>query len=203
MRKRYFLKSKIFAIIILIISNTLIPIVCGINVDNYDLTKTSQILKISRVKNKNNNNDNTKYYALIAACSEYKNKRNNLPKPPLPPFPEKKLKYVYYSLIKSDNWDEENIILLLNSNATKDNIVQALIQISEILGPDDIFIFSWNGHGSKVLDVDGDEAFFDPDDTYDEIICPYDIEKTDDSFVNALTDDELDILFSNICSKTD
>jgi hypothetical protein len=91
--------------------------------------------------------------------------------------------------------------LLLNKNATKHNITDALERMSVAVGPNDIFLFTWNGHGSEVPDINGDEAQWDQNDTYDEVICPYDIEKNNDTFLNVITDDELGYYFSNIHAK--
>lgn len=144
-------------------------------------------------------NTNTSYYAVICACSRYKDPKNNIPKG----FPssEKKLRVVYDALLERQNWHEENMILLLNENATRQNILDALDLMSTRVGPTDIFLFTWNGHGSRIPDVDGDEAIADPDDIYDEIICPYDIDVVNRTLVNIITDDELGRYFSRIQAK--
>ena len=141
------------------------------------------------------------YYALIAGCSEYKDKFNNLPKPPLKPFDDEKMLYIYESLISSKNWKKENIIVLLNEEATKKNITDTLQYFSGIITQNDIFLFQWCGHGSIIPDEDGDESFYDADDIYDEVICPYDMIWLNNTYQNFLTDDELDFYFSMIESK--
>ncbi|HVQ00223.1 MAG TPA: caspase family protein [Candidatus Thermoplasmatota archaeon] len=144
----------------------------------------------------------TKYFAVIAACSKYNNSEYNLPKKFLPPFSDKKLSVLYASLVQSGNWNESNIILLLNDHATKRNITDALVHMAESVGPDDIFLFSWCGHGTEVNDSDGDESSGGVNDTTDEAICPYDVVKVDNyTKLNVLTDDELGRLFSNITCK--
>ena len=107
----------------------------------------------------------------------------------------------YESLLQSKNWDEHNIILLLNEKATKNNITSALQYMANIIEPEDYFVFSWSGHGSETFDTNGDERNYDPKDTLDEIICPYDILAGDDTWINMITDDELDSYFSNITCK--
>lgn len=139
---------------------------------------------------------NTTYYAIIAACSEYKD-----PNQSIPIIPEYAHTMLYNVLVNADNWFEENIILLLNENATKQNIIDAFNEMANLVTQNDIFLFSWGGHGSKVLDDDGDESVFDPDDEYDEVICPYDCEFVDDVLTNYLRDDELDEYFSNITAQ--
>jgi hypothetical protein len=141
------------------------------------------------------------YYAVIAACSHYKNPKFNIPKFPVPPFSNKKLLVFYETLLQSKNWDKSRIILLLNDNATKENITAALGRMAEIVGPDDFFLFSWSGHGTDVPDADGDEGILDPGDTYDEAICPYDIEKKNGALFNMITDDELNLYFSAITCR--
>lgn len=144
----------------------------------------------------------TEYYAIIVACSKYKDWKNNIPKFPFPPFPEKKLKIFYEALLDTQNWKEENIILLLNDDATRQNIVDAFDVMATQVGPEDIFLFTWNGHGSIVDDDDGDEQLSDASDMYDEIICPYDCERDeDDELINFIRDDELDAYLLNISCK--
>lgn len=143
----------------------------------------------------------TSYYAVIGACSEYIDPSNNIPPFPSEPFPANKLDYIYQALLKSENWDEDNIIFLLNQDATRQNIINALEEMALRVDSNDIFIFSWAGHGSEVLDNDGDEGDIDPSDRYDEVICPHDCERKQGKLVNYISDDELDQLFSNISAK--
>jgi len=139
----------------------------------------------------------TEYYALIIGISEYKNRRYNIPKPPFPPIASWKLKSFYNSIMKSSNWKPENVILLINENATKENIINALQELSTKVDSNDIFVFSYQGHGSEVPD----EAPFDEKDGTDEIIVPYDFAKENGKPVNYITDDELNYYFSQIHAK--
>jgi hypothetical protein len=141
----------------------------------------------------------TTYYAVICACSRYENPKYNLPK--FFPAPESKLRVLYDALLQTSTWEEDHILLLLNQNATKQNILAALETMAGLVGPNDVFLFTWNGHGSEVPDTDGDESVGDPSDTYDEVICPYDVVKTNGTLVNAITDDELSFYFSKIHAK--
>ena len=133
------------------------------------------------------------FYAIIAGCSKYEDSWNNLPPPPRKPLPESTMKYVYDVLIESMNWDSENIVLLLNEKATRQNISDNLTYMGSIIDGDDIFLFSWTGHGTQVEDVDGDDG-----DGLDEAICPYDTKKKNGELLNIITDDELDSYFSLI-----
>jgi hypothetical protein len=146
----------------------------------------------SNTKNEKN------YYAIIAACSEYQDPDKNLPKKPLQPISEEKLTRIYKSLLKSKNWKEGNIILLINENATKSKILSAFNETVNRIDANDVFIFSWCGHGSQILDEDGDELIDNQTDYYDEIICPYDFNIENDSYINPITDDELNDLFNMI-----
>jgi hypothetical protein len=141
----------------------------------------------------------THYYAVICACSRYENPRYDLPKGS--PAPVSKLRVLYDALLQTKNWDKENIILLLNQNATKQNITNALEIMSILVGPNDIFLFTWNGHGGEVPDLSGDEAKWDHNDTHNEVICPYDTNRINGNLTNVITDDELGYYFSNIHGK--
>jgi hypothetical protein len=65
--------------------------------------------------------------------------------------------------------------------------------MANIVDGDDIFLFSWTGHGTQVVDEDGDDG-----DGLDEGICPYDIKIKGKELINVITDDELDSYFSMI-----
>ena len=74
---------------------------------------------------------------------------------------------------------------LLNNNATKVNIINAITKLIELTTSDDILVITYSGHGTWTTDLDGDE-----DDQRDEAICPYDVA------TNILLDDELNEIFS-------
>lgn len=79
--------------------------------------------------------------------------------------------------------------MLLDSKATRANIVKEIKSLMTKTGAGDSVIIQYSGHGSFVPDENGDEP-----DGNDECICPYDI------FVNGkanfITDDELFDLYS-------
>jgi caspase domain-containing protein len=145
-------------------------------------------------KNENDTDDKSDYFALIVGCSEYQNCRNNLPKPPFKPFQEYQMKYVYNTLINATNWEIENIVLLLNEDATKQNIINNLIELSDKIDSNDVFIFSWTGHGTDIKDENNE-------DEYHAAICPYDTTSEDGQLVNVLIDDDLDYYFTKINAK--
>jgi hypothetical protein len=190
---------KILALIvsIFIMGNALMPAVLSFEQTN-DYLGTTPTIKGPATEG----SSSTNYYAVIAACSKYNNSSYNLPKQFFPPFSDEKLSVLYTSLLASKNWNKSNIILLLNDCATKQNITDALVHMANIVGPNDIFLFSWCGHGTEVNDTDGDESTHNVNDTMDEAICPYDVVKVDNfTKLNVLTDDELGRLFSNITCK--
>lgn len=151
------------------------------------------------------NSGGVEYYAVLAACASYKNPAYNLP------IAEFKMKKLYRGLISNDNWKPENIILLVNNNpdlsnpgytggATKANIIKALEEMAGKVGKDDVFLFSWQGHGSEVheSETSGPNDDYETD-RYDEVICPWDCDRDNNGkLVNYLTDDDLDYYFDNI-----
>ncbi len=74
---------------------------------------------------------------------------------------------------------------LLNDGASKDRIVDKLKEHVAALKEDDVFVFTYSGHGTWMPDLDGDEP-----DGRDEALCPYDMSET-----NLLLDDELHEIF--------
>jgi hypothetical protein len=183
----------VIGIIFLFFGASMYPSVVGISMKQEPLSTDTTTSSQPRRSNE------TEYYAVLCACSRYANPKYDLPK--IMPAPESKLRVLYDALIQTKNWDPDHIILLLNENATKHNITDALETMSTRVKEDDIFLFTWSGHGSHIPDVDGDEARWDANDTYDEIICPYDITKVNGNFTNVISDDDLHFYFSNIHAK--
>lgn len=139
------------------------------------------------------------YYAVLVGCSDYEQDSYDLPKGFLPPISVEKMSVLYETLLNAPNWDEQNIVVLMNKDASRQGIIDALEEMSHRVDENDIFMFSWCGHGTRIEDVDGDEAIFDENDCYDEAICPYDVGEGGE---NCISDDDLDVLFSQIeCSS--
>lgn len=74
---------------------------------------------------------------------------------------------------------------LLDGEASKSNMVEAISKIVGDTGKDDITVITYSGHGTWVPDEDGDEV-----DNRDEALCPHDISQG-----QVLTDDELYEIF--------
>lgn len=86
-----------------------------------------------------------------------------------------------------DRWDipEANTRLLSSSAATREAIRSAVVDwLGANVRPGDLAIFYFAGHGSQVLDMDGDE-----EDGTDETICPFDVMRA--SAARDIRDDEL------------
>ncbi len=88
-------------------------------------------------------------------------------------------------LVSYENWDIKNIHLLTDSDASKINIKSAITNMVGSADEDDVCLFFFSGHGSRIPDEDGDEG---KSDHYDEVICPYD---TTGYLENVISDDEL------------
>ncbi len=87
------------------------------------------------------------------------------------------------------------IRVLVDDRATKDQILHRLRWMVHLAGPGDHMVFFYAGHGSRVLDRNGDEL----SDRMDEIICPYDM-NWDDGYIR---DDDLDRIFEPLAGRDD
>ncbi len=86
-----------------------------------------------------------------------------------------------------------NIELLLNSQATRNNIKGAIERVSTQAGPEDLVVFYFSGHGSFGEDLPPYDEYSDG---LDEYICPQDSRYS--GKVNYIRDDELKIWFDAI-----
>lgn len=77
--------------------------------------------------------------------------------------------------------------ILLDSMATKANMIAGLNWLFENSVSGDVLVFCYSGHGSKVVDTSGDEV-----NGYDEVLCSVDFFSG-----NYITDDELRVLFAS------
>ncbi|RLF40786.1 MAG: hypothetical protein DRN18_04460 [Thermoplasmata archaeon] len=161
------------------------PIVVGKGVSVSSINKKMETLGYRK----------TEYYAVIAATGTSMGL-------PVGTF---KLKALYRALKKAPNWKEENIRLLIDKDATRENIINAFEEMARLVDSNDIFLFSWQGHGSEVPEK---ETFGGPwrDDREldgtDEVICPYGTYRDKDGVLhNYITDDELGYRFSQIKAK--
>jgi len=93
-------------------------------------------------------------------------------------------------LLKYFGFTIKEIRLLVDERATKKNIINRLKWLVKNAKPGDCLLFHYSGHGSQVVDRDGDEL----KDKKDEILCPHDM----DWDGNFITDDDLRGLFKTI-----
>jgi Caspase domain len=94
---------------------------------------------------------------------------------------------------------KENIVKLLDSNATKKGILKAIEKMSDELQYGDVFHLHFSGHGQQVVDVNGDEI-----DGLDEALVCYDgpaIFREGYQFEGHLLDDELGELIGKLETK--
>ena len=105
------------------------------------------------------------------------------------------------SIIKTtlirQGFPEEAIVHLLDSAATKNNILKALDDMAARLRPGDVAYIHFSGHGQQVSDLNGDE-----EDGFDEAWIPFDAKKKYEIGVyegtNHLIDDELNVIFTRL-----
>lgn len=91
------------------------------------------------------------------------------------------------SLLKTNfNFASGDVKMLLDSQATKKNVIAELKNLLAGAKSGDVLVFTNSSHGSYVAETGGDES------KYDEILCPYDID------ANDIRDDELRELFKNL-----
>jgi hypothetical protein len=90
---------------------------------------------------------------------------------------------------------DTEIRVLFNEQATLAAIREALQQIARTTTARDRVLIYYSGHGSQTPDLNHDEA-----DGLDEVIVPYDFDRTPKGFVNVLIDDEMATLLAAIPS---
>ena len=89
-------------------------------------------------------------------------------------------------LIDHYDFAPSDVKLLLDSEATKANIVLGLTDLLAGALAGDVLVFTNSSHGTYVADEDSDEE------QYDEALCPYDCAD------HLLIDDELRVIFSGL-----
>jgi hypothetical protein len=89
-------------------------------------------------------------------------------------------------LLKNFGFPKSEVRLLLDSQATKANILAGLKDLLAGAQKGDVLVFTNSSHGTYVAEKGGDEP------TYDEAICPYDVD------ANLIVDDELRELFAGL-----
>lgn len=93
-------------------------------------------------------------------------------------------------LLKYFGFTIREIRVLVDERATKKAIIERLKWLVKGVKAGDRLLFHYSGHGSQIVDRDGDEL----KDKMDEIICPHDM----DWDGNFISDDDLREIFSGI-----
>lgn len=89
-------------------------------------------------------------------------------------------------LVRHYDFPQADVKLLLDSQATKANIMAGLKDLLAGASAGDVLVFTNSSHGTYRSDTSGDEPM------YDEALCPYDCAQ------NLIIDDELRELFSGL-----
>lgn len=93
-------------------------------------------------------------------------------------------------LITRFGFAEDNIAVVLDKDATRENMLRVMREFVESTRPGDVAYFHFSGHGSQVDDTSGDEA-----DKLDETILPHDART---GSIPDITDDELQDIFGGL-----
>lgn len=139
-------------------------------------------------------------YALVIGISAYKNQNLRLK------YAEKDAKDFRNSLLKYGKFKKDNIRLLTNNQASRENIRKSIEGwLKMATQKNDFIIIFFSGHGTQIVDSDGDE-----NDGLDECIVPYDVDINDNSslisddqfatWVRNLGSDRILIIFDNCFS---
>ncbi len=123
-------------------------------------------------------------YALLIGIADYPGEDNDLPGCDLD------VAAVRDMLVGAYGVDEKHITTLLNLDATKKNIVNAITALAAKAKKDDAVYIHYSGHGGQVPDLDGDE-----EDGWDEALVPAEpvaaMATTEADIARYLTDDEI------------
>jgi len=98
------------------------------------------------------------------------------------------------TLIDVFKFSEGNIKILTDKRATKSGILKGLEWLIKGVKKRDVLVFYYSGHGSRVIDRNGDET----EDHLDEALCPYDVDYVDYSYYTHILDDEMARIFSEL-----
>mgnify|MGYP001764312284 CR=1 FL=1 len=94
--------------------------------------------------------------------------------------------------------DGEHMLVLTDEQAKRDAILHGLKEhLIAKATPDSVVVFHYSGHGSKIVDISGDEI-----DTWDETIVAYDSGRQDPHPNRDIIDDELLDLLNQLTEKT-
>lgn len=72
-------------------------------------------------------------------------------------------------ILLSSGFERQNIDTILDTHATRENVLEAVQRTARRLKPNDLFVLYFTGHGDSIPDISGDEL-----DGYDEELVAYD-----------------------------
>ena len=121
-------------------------------------------------------NVGSSYYAIIVGIADYPGIISDLQ------YSDDDARDMMDALMNHSNWKLPNIQLLLNSNATKSNIKNAISLLNGRVNENDVCLFFFSGHGTNGLDI----SPFDETDGLDEYLCAYDGNIRDDELSSWL-----------------
>ena len=136
--------------------------------------------KNNLLNSKSNYEDDLKIYAVIIAVGDVLRDKNNVNE--------------FKRILNNNDVLKEDIFSLIDENATKEKILNEPFDWlgQKDLSPNDIVIFYFSMHGSRIKDIKP----FDEPDTYDECLLPYDFNSSNKD--KKIVDEELNNSFSNI-----
>lgn len=115
-----------------------------------------------------------KYWAVLVGIADYVGTGNDLS------YCDDDARDVRAALLAA-GWPDANITMLIDSQATKTAIKNAILAMKNSADADDVCLFFQSSHGSNTADV----APLDEPDSLDEVLCTYDID------TEEINDDEL------------
>ena len=99
------------------------------------------------------------------------------------------------TLIGPFEFPEQQVSVLIDEQATRAGILAAMNDLAGKVGKDDVVVFHYSGHGSRMTDREGDEA-----DGMDETIVPFDSSREAEN--RDITDDEIYEWLLRLTAKT-
>jgi len=130
-------KILIYALTLLVLTSYLSMSISAKSMDkNHDIREEDAVVQES---------DGPEYYALFVGLEEFYGLET-----PDQEWIDESSTAMYERLLLSENWKEENIKVLQNENATKENIKEAITGwLDDKENESDIVLIFWNGHGWK------------------------------------------------------
>lgn len=100
-------------------------------------------------------------------------------------------------LVNSFNFPENHVAVLTNEQASQEGIRAAMRDLVQRVGPEDVVVFHYSGHGSQMTDLEGDEP-----DGLDETIVPSDSGRAPNHENRDIKDDEIYLWLKELTAKT-